>query len=130
MTNSRFEMEKFNGKRNFELWKLKMKYLLVQEVLHKALAGKRKKLLGISDDDWEYLDARGLNTIQFCLVNDVLVNIVGQGTTIGLWSRMESLYMTKSMMNRTYFKRQLYNLQLKEGTKIVYHSNLFNTLLC
>jgi hypothetical protein len=39
----KFEVEKFNGKSNFELWKLKMRDLLVQQGLQKALADKSKK---------------------------------------------------------------------------------------
>jgi hypothetical protein len=47
MMNARFEVEKFNGKNNFELWKLKVWDLLVQQGLHKALDGKRKKPVGM-----------------------------------------------------------------------------------
>ena len=31
MSSSKFEIEKFSGKNNFELWKLKMRDLLVQQ---------------------------------------------------------------------------------------------------
>jgi uncharacterized protein (DUF2164 family) len=43
MQSSKFEVEKFTGKRHFEFWKLKMGDLLVQQGLQKALAGKSKK---------------------------------------------------------------------------------------
>jgi hypothetical protein len=43
MQSSKFEVEKFSGKSNFEIWKLKMQDLLVQQGLKKALAGKSKK---------------------------------------------------------------------------------------
>jgi len=33
ISNAKFEVDKFNGKNNFELWKLKMCDLLVQQVL-------------------------------------------------------------------------------------------------
>jgi hypothetical protein len=42
MTNAKFEVGKFNGKNNFELWRLKMRYLLVQQGLHKALDDEEK----------------------------------------------------------------------------------------
>jgi hypothetical protein len=72
--SSKFEVEKFNGKTNFELWKLKMKDFLVQQGLQKALAGRTKKLTTMTNEEWEYLDARALNTIicawqmMFCLI--------------------------------------------------------------
>jgi hypothetical protein len=43
MQSSKFEVEKFSGKSNFELWKLKMQDLLVQQGLEKAFADKSKK---------------------------------------------------------------------------------------
>jgi hypothetical protein len=38
-------------------------------------------------------------------------------------------YMKNSLTNIIFLKRQLYNLQMKEGTKFVDHLNVFNTLI-
>jgi len=108
--SSKFEVEKFNGKTNIELWKLKMKDLLVQRLLQKALARKSKKPTSMANDEWVDLDVRALSTIRLCLADDVLFNIVGEETTSGLWTRLEGLYMTKSRTNRIYLKMQLYGL--------------------
>ena len=78
MSSTKFEIEKFNGKNNFELWKLKMRYLLVQRRLQKTLNGKRKKPLTMIDDEWGDLDAKALSTIRLFVVDDVLFNIVGE----------------------------------------------------
>ena len=43
MTNAKFEVAKFTEKNNFALWKLKVRDLLVQQGLHKALYGVNKK---------------------------------------------------------------------------------------
>jgi hypothetical protein len=48
----KFEVAKFSGKNNFELWKLKMRDLLVQQGLQKALVGKSKKPASMTDEDW------------------------------------------------------------------------------
>ena len=74
--NARFEMEKFNGKINFKLWKLKMWDLLVQHGLHKALVDKTKNAR-MSDKKWEDLDARALSTIHLCLADEFIFNIMG-----------------------------------------------------
>jgi hypothetical protein len=42
--SAKFEIEKFNGKNNFEIWKVKMHDLLMQQGMVKALLGKEKKL--------------------------------------------------------------------------------------
>ena len=103
--SSKFEVEKFSGKNSFELWKLKMRDFLVQQGLQKALAGKSKKPTSMIDEDWEDLDARALSTIRLSLADEVLFNIVEETTTIGLWTKLESLYMTKNLSNRIFLKR-------------------------
>ena len=125
----KFEVENFSGKNNFELWKLKMQDLLVQQGLQKALAGKSKKPIAMTEWEWEDLDAKALSTICLCVVDELLFNIVGEDTTSYLWSKLDNLYMTKSLTSRIYLKRQLYSLQMKEGTKVVEHLNTFNTLI-
>jgi hypothetical protein len=106
-----------------------MSDLLVQQGVVKALSGKIKQPASIIDDDCDDMDARVLSAIRLCLVDDVLFNTVTEKTSIGLWSKLESLYMTKSMTKRIFLKRQLYSLCMKEGTKIVDHLNTCNTLL-
>jgi hypothetical protein len=77
-------VEKFSGKNSFALWKLKMRELFVQQGLQKALVGKTKKLASMTDEDWEDMDARALNTITLCLENEVLFNIVEEEKMTGL----------------------------------------------
>ena len=81
MSSTKFEIEKFSSKNNFELWKLKMWDLLVQQGLHKSLDGKGNKPITMTNDGWEELDARALNTMRLCLEDDVLFNIVGEKST-------------------------------------------------
>ena len=127
--SARFEIEKFNGKNNFEIWKVKMHDLLVQQGMAKALLGKSKQPYTMKDDEWSELDGRVLSGIRLCLADDVLFNIVSEKTAVGLWAKIEKLYMIKSLTNRILLKRQLYSLRMKEGTSITDHLNTFNTLL-
>eukprot|EP00253_Pinus_taeda_P028922 PITA_28922 len=127
--SARFEIEKFNGKNNFEIWKVKMHDLLVQHGVAKALLGKSKQPYNITDNEWAEMDERAISAIRLCLADDVLFNIVSETTAAGLWMKLEKLYKTKSLTNRILLKRQLYGLRMKEGTSIADHLNAFNTLL-
>jgi hypothetical protein len=61
VTNSRIEIEKFNG-HNFELWKVKIKYLLVyREQWTRICLGTI--LIGMSTEEWEKLERRARSTI-------------------------------------------------------------------
>ena len=127
--SARFKIEKFNGRNSFEIWKVKMHDILMQQGVAKALLGKAKQPFAMIDDEWSDMDERALSDIRLCLADDVLFNIVSEKIVDGLWTKLENLYMTKSLTNRILLKRQLYSLHMKEGTSITDHLNTFNTLL-
>ena len=91
-----FEIDNFNGRNNFKIWKVKMHDLLVQQGVAKALLGKSKQPFAMTDDEWSDIDDRALSGIQLCLADDVLFNIVSDTTIASLWTKLEKLYMTKS----------------------------------
>jgi hypothetical protein len=66
MASTKFEVEKFNGKNNFSLWQRRMKGLLIQQGVQKALLGKAKKLEKIENDVWEEMNVKAANVI--CLI--------------------------------------------------------------
>jgi hypothetical protein len=80
MQSLKFEVEKFSGKNNFKLWKLKIHDLLVQQGMVKVFLGKTKQPTSITDDDRDEMDVRALSAIRLCLVDDVLFNIVSEKT--------------------------------------------------
>ena len=102
--SARFEIKKFNGKNNFKIWKVKMYDLLVQQGVAKVLMGKSKQPYNITDDEWDEMDERVVSAIRLCLADDVLFNIVSEKTAVGLWTKLEKLYMTKSLTNRILLK--------------------------
>ena len=104
-TTTKFEAEKFNRKSNFLLWKMRVTSLLVKEGTHKALLGIEKKPSKMEDDEWNDIDFRAKATIILCLSDEVLYNVMNEKTTAGLWCRLESLCMTKSLSNKLFMKK-------------------------
>nr|GEU84370.1 retrovirus-related Pol polyprotein from transposon TNT 1-94 [Tanacetum cinerariifolium] len=47
----------------------------------------------------------------------------------GLWLKLESLYMTKSLANKLRLKDRLYTFRMKPGTSVQDHHDEFNTIL-
>ena len=105
-TTTKFEANKFNGKSNFLLWKMRVTLLLVKEGTHKALLGIKKKPSKMEDDEWNDIDFRVKVTIILCLSDEVLYNVMNEETTADFLCRLESLYMTKSLSNRLFMKKQ------------------------
>ena len=49
--SAKFKVEKFTGKNNFGLWQVKIRDLLMQQGLHKALSGKAQKPASMTSKD-------------------------------------------------------------------------------
>ncbi|MFQ6639605.1 hypothetical protein Gotur_015402 [Gossypium turneri] len=70
MAATRFEIEKFDGETNFNLWQVQMMAILVQSGLKKVVTGKKPE--NLNKIEWEELDEKALSAIQLCLANTVL----------------------------------------------------------
>ena len=77
----------------------------MQQGLHKTLHGKKSKPASMSDEDWEELVLKAASTIQLCLADEVMYNVMDEDTATSLWLRSESLYMTNILSNKMYLKK-------------------------
>ena len=104
LSATRFEIEKFNRKNDFSLWRVKMHALLVQQGLWKALKGKNALPTTLSNEEKEDLLEWAHSAILLSLGDEVLREIVDEETVVGLWLKLEGRYMTKSLTNCLYMK--------------------------
>jgi hypothetical protein len=125
--NSKMEIEKFNGKR-FELWKLKMEDLLVDKDQWIAVDPGTAPT-GTSVDDWKKMDRKAKSTIRLCLSDSVLLNVSEEATTKDLWEKLGKLYQSKSLVNKLFLRKKLYNLRMRDGDSVAEHLNAFNTVV-
>ncbi|MFQ6626046.1 hypothetical protein Gotur_005125, partial [Gossypium turneri] len=100
MVATRFEIEKFDGETNFNLWQVRMMAILIQIDL--------KKL---------------------CLTNTVLQEVLMEKTSSVLWKRLEILYATKSLANRLVLKQRLFTFRMNKGKLLRDRISQFITLL-
>ena len=87
--------------------------LLVKEGTHKTLLSIEKKSSKMEDGEWNNIDFRAKTMIILCLSDEVLYNMMNEETTVALWFRLKSLYMTTSLSNKLFMKKQLYILRMK-----------------
>ncbi|MFQ6624575.1 hypothetical protein Gotur_004110 [Gossypium turneri] len=113
MATTRFEIEKFDGVTNFNLWQVWMMVILVQIDLKKVVT--RKKFENLNQTKWEELDEKTLSSIQLCLANTVLQEVLMEKTLSALWKRSETLYATKSLANCLVLKQRLFTFRMNEG---------------
>ncbi|GJU96176.1 retrovirus-related pol polyprotein from transposon TNT 1-94 [Tanacetum coccineum] len=126
---TKFDIDKFDGKISFAIWKVHMQAVLTHHGYKKALRGIAHKPQSMSDEDWLELDEKALATIQLFLTREVLREVIHETTAAGLWLKLESLYMTKSLANKLRLKDRLYTFRMKPGTSVQDHLDEFNTIL-
>ncbi|MFQ6653612.1 hypothetical protein Gotur_024925 [Gossypium turneri] len=82
MAATMFEIEKFDGKTNFNLWHVRMMTILVQTDLKNVVIGKKPE--NLNQTEWEELDENALSAIQLCLANTVLQEVLMEKTSFSL----------------------------------------------
>jgi hypothetical protein len=126
-SSSRIEIENFNGQ-NFELWKLKMEYLLVdKEQWTMVYLGTQST--GMSTEEWEKLEIRARSMIQICLVDSALLNVSGENSDKKLWYKLGILYQSKYMVNKLFLIKKLYLLRMRDSSSLTNNLNAFNIVL-
>ena len=115
---AKIDVVKFDGTGNFGLWQRRVKDLLVQQGLVKALYEKAKKPETIMDDEWEELDMKVVNTIRLYLADELMYDVMDDVSSAAIWLKLKSRYMSKSLTNKLNLKRKLYELKMVEGADL------------
>ena len=129
MAAAKFDIEKYDRHVSFVIWQMKMKAFLTQNGLQKAILGKDKLPEKLSEEQKLDLDEKALATIQLCLSNEVLCEVIHEKTAKDLWEKLESLYMTKNLTSKLVVKHRMHILNMVEGTSLKSHIDEFNSIL-
>jgi len=129
MASAKYEVEKFTGQNNFGLWRLKMRALLVHQGLEEALQGETALNAKLEERDKKILMDKAHSEIILSLGDKVLRQVSKEKTTTGIWSNLEGLYMTKSLVNRLYLKQALYSFKMQEDRIVESQLDVFNKLI-
>ena len=69
------------------------------------------------------------NTIILHLSDEVLREVAKERSASGLWTKLEEMFLKKSLATRLYMKRRLYTFSMKEGITMKDHLDEFNKLI-
>nr|GEU78596.1 hypothetical protein [Tanacetum cinerariifolium] len=115
MTGVKFDIKKFVETGDFGLWRIKMRALLIQHGCEAALEVLPKDMESQAKTK---LNKKAHSAVILCLGNKVLREVTGETTAAEVWSKLETLYMIKSLANKLYLKKKLYTLCMPDGRKI------------
>lgn len=69
------------------------------------------------------------STIQLSLLDSILLNVSGEAKTKALWDMLHALYHSKSLFNKVFLYKKLYNLRTKDVNLVTQHLNAFNIVV-
>ena len=105
-----------------------MKVFLVHQGISEALnieamefiEDKRKKI---------EIEAKAHSAILLSLGDEVLREVADEDEALGLWNKLSSIYMKKSLANKLYLKKRLYTLKMDETRELRRHLDDFNKII-
>lgn len=110
-SSARFDLERFDGTGDFSLWKEKMMAILICQKLDIAIEE------GIIPDDAnkkesETVMKQARSAIIMNLADNVLRQVIGEKTALGIWNRLNQLYMAKSTATKIFLKGEFYGFKM------------------
>ncbi|KAH9694913.1 Integrase catalytic domain-containing protein [Citrus sinensis] len=131
MTSTKVDLEKFNGKNDFNMWKVNMEAVLITHGLGDALLPITKKegkdvSTSKTPEQMAEIDRKAKGTIILSLADSVIREVAKEPTVADLWAKLESIYMKKSLANRLYIKKRMFTLKMHEGSSLDEHLDEFN----
>nr|GEY15600.1 retrotransposon protein, putative, Ty1-copia subclass [Tanacetum cinerariifolium] len=69
------------------------------------------------------------SVLLLCLDNKMLREVNKEYYAVGVWLKLETLYMTKSLANKFYLKKKLFTFYMDSGKKLSEHIDKFNKLI-
>ncbi|GKA01987.1 hypothetical protein Tco_0674652 [Tanacetum coccineum] len=128
---AKFDVEKFDGSNDFGLWRVKMRCLLIQHGWEAALDPFPKTMTDAEKTATLKTNVykKAHSALLLCLDNKVLREVIKEDYAAGVWLKLETLYMTKSLANKLYLKKKLFTFYMDSGKKLSEHVNEFNKLI-
>ncbi|PON87731.1 hypothetical protein TorRG33x02_164260 [Trema orientale] len=125
-SSTKFDMPRFNDS-NHLAWKLKMHAILIKDGYAVALKGKENNPKEIKDQVFD--DELAMPNIYLALDEVVLFNVSEETKAKCLWKKLQNLYEEKSMSNKIFLRKKLYNLKMAKDSSFQEHLSKFNTLI-
>ncbi|KAL8522551.1 hypothetical protein ACS0TY_012634 [Phlomoides rotata] len=126
MSSMKLDVEKFTGKNDFGLWKVKMKALLVHHGLASALKTDGSEESSATAAKKAEINEKAHSAIILCLGDKPLREVCKEKTVIDVWRKLESLYQTKSVSNKLYVKQKLLDFRMADGKDLNEQLDIFN----
>ncbi|RVW97586.1 Retrovirus-related Pol polyprotein from transposon TNT 1-94 [Vitis vinifera] len=118
MGSIKSEIERFIGKNDFNVWRMRMKAILFQQGVKDALKDESELPVTMTAKEKSDIDEKAYHLIILALGDKALREFSEETTAKGVWNKLEQLYMQNSLSNRLYLKERLYGFKMQEDRLI------------
>ncbi|KAK9215025.1 hypothetical protein WN944_007028 [Citrus x changshan-huyou] len=122
----KIDVEKFDGKINFGMWRREVMDALIQIDLDVVLKNKRHLY---DEEIWDRMNEKACGQIRSCLTKEVKYLVKDEECAVTLWRTLEEKYLVKSPENRLHAISQVYGFRMKSGVSMHDHVSRFEKLL-
>ena len=122
----KIDVEKFDGKINFGMWRREVMDALIQIDLDVVLKNKRHLY---DEEIWDRMNEKICGQIRSCLTKEVKYLVKDEECAVTLWRTLEEKYLVKSPENRLHAMSQVYGFRMKPGVSMHDHVSRFEKLL-
>ena len=71
----------------------------------------------------------GVENNSAMLADELMYDVMDEVSTTAIWLKLESRYMSKSLINILNLKQKLYGLKMVEGVDLAQHINTLNQVI-
>lgn len=128
MCVARYEIEKFDGKGDFNLWKAKIKSILGQQKAIKANQDPSTLPTIMTTDEKETMELAAYGTLVLNISNSVLRQVIEEGTTLKMWTKLNTLYAAKDLPNKMYLREKLFTYKVDSSRSLIDNLDDFKKL--
>ncbi|KAH9648691.1 hypothetical protein KPL70_025696 [Citrus sinensis] len=122
----KIDVEKFDGKINFGMWRREVIDVLIQIDLDIVLKNKRHLY---DEEIWDCMNEKACGQIRSCLTKGVKYLVKDEECAMTLWRTLEEKYLLKSPENRVHAMSQVYGFRMKPEVSMHDHVLKFKKLL-
>ncbi|KAF7149048.1 hypothetical protein RHSIM_Rhsim03G0193900 [Rhododendron simsii] len=114
---------------NYSIWKPRMEDMLSWKDLYDPLEYEGIKPNDTKTEDWKKLNRKAVGLIRQCIGQEVFHHVAQETDAYALWTKLESMYQSKTSRNKALLMRRLVNLKLRSGDSVAVHSSEFQNLV-
>ena len=96
---SSFDIEKFNGSGDFNLWKKKIRVVLIQQNVDLMIENEFEYLVTLKSFQRNEIKKSAYNTLYIHLADNILREVDDLADLVEIWKRLDHLYLTNTLPN-------------------------------